>query len=131
MAKFVLDALGVQLSGNKVCWDTHSQNFARIIVQVGSMIEEFQELGLDIFLFSSNRHIYLDVVWFLWDQNSKVDILKEIADFDDCSVDHEVFSHLDGLWGPNTIEIFACCVGARIWIFFVILGSCLVLVSRN
>ena len=96
--------MDVQLSGNKVCWDTHSQNFARIIVQVGSMIEEFQGLGLDIFLFSSNRHIYLDVVWFLWDQNSKVDILKEIADFDDCSVNHEVFSHLDGLWGPHTMK---------------------------
>ena len=81
------------------------------------MIEEFQELALDIFVFSSNRHIYLDIAWFLWDKNSKVDILNKIADFDDCSV-HDVFSHLDGLWGPRTIEIFACCVGARIWIFF-------------
>ena len=50
------------------------------------MIEEFQELALDIFLFSSNRHIYLDVVWFPWDQNSKVDILNKIAGFDDYSV---------------------------------------------
>ena len=42
----------------------------------GGMIDEFQELALDTFLFSSNRHIYPDVVWFPWDQNSKVDILN-------------------------------------------------------
>ena len=76
VVKFALDAFGVQLSGNKVRWNTHSQSFARIFVQVGSMIEEFQDLALNIFLFSSNRHIYLDVVWFPWDQNSKVDILN-------------------------------------------------------
>ena len=73
------------------------------------MIEELQELALDIFLFSSNRHIHLDVVWIPWNQNAKVDILNKIADFDDYSVHDEVFSHLDGLWGPHTIKIFACC----------------------
>ena len=42
------------------------------------------------------------------------DVLNKIADFDDYSVHGEVFSHLDGLWGPHTIEIFVSCFNTKL-----------------
>ena len=56
------------------------------IVQVGSMIDELQELALDIFRFTFHLHIQLDAFWIPREQNSKVDIFSKITDFVDYSV---------------------------------------------
>ena len=52
--KFALEAFVEQLSASTVRWNTDSQNVAAI-VQVGSMIQELQDLALGIFQFSVSR----------------------------------------------------------------------------
>ena len=47
--KFALDSFEDHLVGRRICCITDSQNVVRI-VQVGSMIKELQDIGLDIFL---------------------------------------------------------------------------------
>ena len=111
--KFALEAFDTHLSDNRVRWNTDNQNVVRII-QVGSMTDDLQELALDIFLFTFHRHIQLDVVWIPRDQNSKADVFSKTIDFDDYSVHDDVFSHLDGLWGPHSIDRFACCYNNKL-----------------
>ena len=62
MVKYSLEAFNNNLAGHRVRWNTDNQNVVRI-VQVGSMIEELQELALDIFLFASSHNIHLDLTW--------------------------------------------------------------------
>lgn len=60
--KYSLEAFNNNLAGHRVRWNTDNQNVVRI-VQVGSMVEELQELALDIFLFASSHNIRLDLTW--------------------------------------------------------------------
>jgi len=83
--KFALEAFDTHLSDNSVRWNTDSQNVVRI-VQIGSMIDELQELALDTFRFTFHLHIQLGAFWIPRDQNSKVDIFSKITDFADYSV---------------------------------------------
>ena len=70
------------------------------IAQVGSMIRELEDLALHIFQFSVSHQIHLDVVWIPRDQNSKVDMLSNVKDFDYSSVYDKVFFSTRGYLGP-------------------------------
>ena len=109
--KYSLEAFNSNLAGHRVCWDTDNQNVVRI-VQVGSMIEELQELALDIFLFASSHNIRLDLTWIPRDQYSEADRFSKVVDIDDYSVHDDVFIHLDRLWGPHSIDRFASSYNA-------------------
>ena len=109
----MLEAFVEQLSASTVRWNTDSRNVAAI-VQVGSMIQELQDLALGIFQFSVSRQIHLDVVWIPRDQNSKDDMLSKLKDFDDFVVHDDVFFQLEGLWGPHTIDRIACYYNTKL-----------------
>ena len=70
------------------------------------MVKELQDIALNIFLFTSQRQIHLNVSWLPRDQNSQADFLSKIVDFDDYSLHDEVFFHLDNLWGPHSVDRF-------------------------
>ena len=111
--KYSLEAFNNNLAGHRVRWNTDNQNVVRI-VQVGSMIEELQELALDIFLFASSHNIRLDLTWIPRDQNSEADRFSKVVDIDDYSVHDDVFIHLDRLWGPHSIDRFASSYNAKL-----------------
>ena len=67
-----------------------------------------------MFFFTSQRQIYLNVSWLPCDQNSQADFLSKIVDFDDYSLHDEVFFHLENLWGPHSVDRFACCYNAKL-----------------
>ena len=102
------------IPGHRLRWYTDNQNVFRVI-RVGSMIKELHELALDIFFFlSEHREIQLDVVWISHDQNVVADRLSKITDYDDYSVHDDVFTQLDALWGPHSIDRFACSYHAKL-----------------
>ena len=70
-----------------------NQNVVRII-QFGSTVKELQDIGLDIFLFTSRRQIQLAMNWIPRDKNSLTDFFSNIVDFDDYSVIDDVVFHL-------------------------------------
>ena len=54
------------------------------------------------------------MVWIPRDQNVVADRLSKITDYDDCSVHDDVFTQLDALWGPRSIDRFACSYNAKL-----------------
>ena len=42
------------------------------------------------------------------EQNSQADFVSKIIDFDDYSVNDEMFRHLDELWGPHSVGRYTC-----------------------
>ena len=111
--KYSLEAFNDNLASHRVHWNTDNQNVVRI-VQFSSIIEELQEFALDIFLFASSHNIRLDLTWILRDQNSEADHFSKVVDIDDYSVHDDVFIHLDGLWGPHSIDRFASSYNAKL-----------------
>ena len=87
-----------------------NQNAVRII-QFGSTVKELQDIGLDIFLFTSRRQIQLAMNWIPRDQNSLADFFSNIVDFDDYSVIDDVFFHL---WGPHSVDRNTCSYNAKL-----------------
>ena len=110
---FALEAFANHLAGQAVACNTDDQNVVRII-QAGSMVKELQDIALSIFLFTSQRQIHLNVSWLPRDQNSQADFFSKIVDFDDYSLHDEVFFHLESLWGPHSVDRFACSYNAKL-----------------
>ena len=110
---FALEAFENHLIGQSLRLFTDNQNVVRII-QVGSMIQDLQVIALNVFLFVSQRRIQLDVSWLPREQNSKADFFSKIIDVDDYSVHDDVFVQLDELWGPHTVDRFACCYNTKL-----------------
>ena len=103
--KFSLNAFDGQLVGRRVRCFNDNQIIVRIAV-VGSMVKDLHDIALDVFLLASQRNIQLDVNWLLREQNSQADFVSKIIDFDDYSVNVEVFRHLNKLWGPHSVDRF-------------------------
>ena len=92
--KFAVNAFHSQLVGRRVRCFTDNENVVKI-VQVGSMVKDLHGIALNIFFLTSQRNIQLDVNWLPREQNSQADFLSKIIDFDDYSVNDEIFRHLD------------------------------------
>lgn len=110
---FALEAFDNHLAGQAVTCNTDNQNVVRII-QAGSMVKELQDIALNVFLFTSQRQIHLNVSWLPRDQNSQADFLSKIVDFDDYFLHDEVFFHFENLWGPHSVDRFACSYNAKL-----------------
>ena len=52
--------------------------------------------------------------WIPRDQNSQADFFSKIVDFDDYYVIDDVFFHLEELWGPHSVDRFACYYNAKL-----------------
>ena len=77
------------------------------------MVKELQGTAFNVFLVTSQRQIRLNISWLPRDQNSQAGFLSKIVDFDDYSLHDEVF-HLDNLWGPHSVDRFACSCNAKL-----------------
>lgn len=111
--QFALEAFKNHLAEQRVLLNTDNQNVVRII-QVGGMVKELQDIALSTFLFVSQHRIRLNVIWLPRGQNHQADFISKIIDFDGHSIHDEVFIHLNELWGPHSVDRFACCYNAKL-----------------
>ena len=78
------------------------------------MVKELHDIALDVFLLTSQPNIQLDVNWLPQEQNSQADFVSKIIDFNDYSVNDKIFCHLDELWGPHSVDRFACSYNSKL-----------------
>ena len=102
----VLGAIVGKLSNMRVRWFTDNQNVAHIL-KVGSKQQHLQTMALEVFFLTIQNHIHLEPEWIPRELNTQADYLSRIIDYDDWQLNHRVFSDLDRLWGPHTVDRFA------------------------
>ena len=105
----VLHSMAAKLHDSHVRWYTDNQNVVRIL-QVGSGKEHLQiKVALEVFSLSMNNHIHLEPEWIPRELNERADYLSRILDYDDWKLNPAVFSVLQQVWGPHTVDRFASC----------------------
>lgn len=102
----VLQSVASKLANVRVRWFTDNQNVARIL-QVGSRKPQLHAIALKVFSLSVQYQIRLEPEWIPRELNERADYLSRIVDYDDWSLNPAVFSHLESMWGPHTIDRFA------------------------
>ena len=108
-----LSAFGPDLQGKKGAWFTDNTSVVSI-VHNGSRVEKLQSLALSIFHVCARSGISLEMKWIPRDSNHQADSLSRLIDFDDYSIDDDVFHTLDCKWGPHTVDRFACSYNAKL-----------------
>ena len=103
----VLQAVAPKLANTRVRWFTDNQNVARIL-QVGSKKPQLHALALKVFSLSLQHHIRLEPEWIPRELNERADALSRIVDYDDWFLNPTVFFELDTMWGPHSVDRFAC-----------------------
>ena len=71
------------------------------------MKTELQDITLHMFHMCISNNIVLEMEWIPRDDNSYVDYLSKLFDFDDWGVCKNVFDYFNLLWGPYTCDRFA------------------------
>ena len=103
-----LSAFAPDLQGKKVAWFNDNSRVVSIVVHNRSRVEELQSLALSIFHVCASSGISLEMKWIPRDSNHQADSLSRIIDFDDYSINYDVFHMLDCKRGPHTVDRFAC-----------------------
>lgn len=111
--KLALSSYIEQVKNSHVAWYSDNQNVVSII-ECGSKVRELQDLALEIFVLRSTNKVCVSPVWIPRDLNCTADSISKIIDFDDYTVKEEVFVYLDSLWGPHTIDRFACFYNTKL-----------------
>ena len=109
----VLEAVSCMLRDNRVKWFTDNQNVVHII-SVGSRVEELQALALRIFEVMFNFNICIEPEWVPRESNVVADALSRVIDYDDWSINPQVFYWLDLLWGPHSVDRFTSDYNAQL-----------------
>ena len=89
-------------------WFTDNQIVARIL-EVGSRKPELHEIALRVFSLAIGYQIQLEPEWVPRELNEKADFLSRVIDYDHWYINPEVFTWLDVIWGPHTVDRFADC----------------------
>ena len=53
-------------------------------------------------------HISLEVKWIPRELNAEADAISKLTDYDDYTINEAIFQRIDLLWGPHTVDRFAC-----------------------
>lgn len=102
----VLESLGRKLANSRVRWLTDNQNVVRIL-EVGSRKCDLQREVVKVFKLMCQYQIHIEPSWIPREENQYADYLSRIIDYDDWRLNPIVFSMLDGMFGPHTIDRFA------------------------
>lgn len=109
----MLAAFAPNLQGKRVAWFTDSTSVVSI-VHNGSKVVELQSLALSIFNVCVLSGISLEMKWIPWSLNCEADLLSRTVDFDDYTLNDDVFHVLDCKWGPLTVDRFSCSYNAKL-----------------
>ena len=104
--KYVLLSLIDKLSGCSIKWFTDNQNVPKII-SCGSGKDHLQQEALSIFNLCCTNNISIEMEWIPRSQNEQADFLSRIYDPDDWGLSQHIFTRIDQIWGPHTIDQFA------------------------
>ena len=104
--RMVLESFQSKLKNERVRWFTDNQNVVRI-VQYGSKKPSLQAEALGIFSTCASNNIRIEPEWIPREQNELADYYSRIVDYDDWMLNPSVFSWLDSLWGPHSVDHFA------------------------
>ena len=104
--RMVLEYFQEKLMNERVCWFTDNQNVVKI-VQYGSKMPDLQAEALSIFSICLRQHIRIAPEWIPREQNAIVDYISRLVDYDDWMLNPGIFSMLDAMWGPHTVDRFA------------------------
>ena len=110
---YVIKAHVVSLRHKKVKVFTDNKNASRI-VSIGSSKQHLQSLAINIFQLCLENDILIDAQWIPCGANSRADLLSRFVDKDDWSLNSEIFTQLDGIWGPHSVDRFASHYNAQV-----------------
>ena len=102
----VLMSVSTKLKNQRVRWFTDNQNVVRIL-QVGSKQPHLQEEAVKILALAIQHQVRIEPEWIPREENEMADYLSRIVDKDDWMLNPDVFSVLDKMWGPHTVDRFA------------------------
>ena len=111
-----LDAFIEELKFRTVSWFTDNQNVVSI-VNKGSKVPELNSIALEIFQKCMLNGITIDVNWIPRDFNIVADEISKIIDYDDYTINDDIFAFLDKSWGPHTVDRFACHYNKKLPLF--------------
>ena len=77
------------------------------IVLNGSKTPKLQKLALEIFQMCVACHITIEPEWIPRECNEVADYISKSVDYDDWMLHPSIFTQLDYLWGPHSIDRFA------------------------
>jgi len=104
------------LSGSAVKWSTNNQAVPWI-VESGSMKEHLPQLVVDVF-YTARENIEIDVQWIPRLLNERADYLSKIVDYDDWIVKDCYLRAVTSLWGPCSVDCFACSISRKVRRFY-------------
>ena len=113
---FALEAFASRPSGSKVVCYSDNQNVTSILLN-GSRKADLQLLALRAFHICLQFRTSMDIKWIPRDLNSTADLISRLIDFDNYELNNVIFQGLDELWGPHTVDRFACDYSAKLPIF--------------
>ena len=95
----VLLSFAGKLAGHRVKWLTDNQG-VMYIIHSGSKKEHLQEGAIEIYNVRLTHNIKLDVEWIPRSANEYADVISRVIDYDDWSLNPDIFLVLDANWGP-------------------------------
>lgn len=102
-----LESFAEDLVSQTVVLFTDNQNVVSII-EKGSKKSYLQEIALKILNRCALNAITLEPQWIPRYLNHDADQISRIVDHDDYTINDDVFNYIDEVWGPHTIDRFAC-----------------------
>ena len=100
------------IQGKVVKLYTDSKN-ASVIASKGSTSLRLQRHALEIFQFCAVNNVSIEIEWVPRSLNEYADSLSRVIDFDDWSVSTDFFAYISSLFGPFTVDRFACPDSAK------------------
>jgi hypothetical protein len=113
----ILLSLCVKFKHHKVQWFTDNQNVVRVIAR-GSMRHDLHTLAHSICQTCTLNHIQISPVWIPRESNVRADYLSKCSDNDDWSMQPCIYSWLEGMWGPFSVDRFATPYNSQCQMFY-------------
>ena len=97
----------------------HTDNQSIVhIIRKGSMNLDLNTLALNIYVLCLENDIFLKIDWISRTLNTRADLLSKAVDPDDWSINHDIFTMFDTIYGPFTVDLFANNVNKKCKRFF-------------
>ena len=104
------------LQGKTVKWYTDNQNIVHIINK-GSRKRDLQQIAVKIADACNSSGVILLPQWVPRHENIRADQISKSIDCDDWEIDTDIFSFLDSIWGPHTVDRFASDYNTKCKVF--------------
>lgn len=101
------------LEGTSIKWYTDCQNCVHIVHR-GSTNMDLQNMAFNIFTICLSRNITLELEWIPRTKNEKADYISKMVDYQDWHTTHGLFTHINSMWGPFTVDRFANHINTKL-----------------